>query len=56
MQGSDAVKEETKEGESASVLGKKDPDGEASRNSNRGTFRCARMRAELLVSMGKKGR
>lgn len=41
------MKEETKEGEPASVLGKKDPDGEASRNSNCGTCRCAWMRAEL---------
>lgn len=50
------MKEETKEGEPASVLGKKDPDGEESRNSNCGTCRCAWMRAELVVSVGKKGR
>lgn len=31
---SEAEKEETKEGEPASIPGKKDPDGEASRNSS----------------------
>lgn len=37
-------KEETKEEKSVSILGKKDADGEASRNSNFSTFRCLWMR------------